>query len=611
MGAFTEAFLKAFKPRTKLTGSQWADAYRYVAPGTSPEPGEWRTSRVPYLREPLDSATDRRTETVVMMFSSQTAKSECLLNVLGFYVDQEPAPQLMLQPTLEAAECFSKERIDPTFRYSRGLCDKLEQGQDGRGTSRKSSTTIRMKHYPGGYLAMVGANSPAGLASRPIRVLLCDEIDRYTQTKEGDPLKLAIQRTTNFHNRKIVLASTPTIKGSSPIEAWYLKSDQRQYYVKCPSCGHEHVMVWANVRWDKAEDGTALPMSARVVCPKCGATVRGAHKPPPALLEGGRWKAGNPSSRIRGYHINSLYSPWVNLYALVEEFVAATKNRDRAGLMEFINLKLGEPWDEYEGEQDIWDVLIRRREYYPKAWLPDGVLVLTAGVDVQRDRLECTVYGWGEGKECWAIEHRVIYGAPDDDTTWGALDAFLSTPRQLQNGASIPVACTCVDSGDGLFTANVYRYTKARERSRIFSVKGRGGVGVPFINPPTRGNTAAATLFTLGVDAGKSLVMSRLAIDEEGPGFVHFPRAECFGEVFFHQLTAEKFERTFEKGAIKSAWIKIRERNEALDCAVYATAALEIINPNFDYLRDFYQKSPRSDSTPPKRRGTLSRGVEI
>ncbi len=359
MSVYSEAFLGAFKPRSKLTGSQWADLYRYVAPGTSPEPGEWRTSRVPYLREPMDSMTDRKTEIVVMCCSSQVGKSEALLNVLGYFVDQEPAPQLMLQPTLEAAENFSKERIDPTFRYSPGLADKLEDGKDGRGTSRKSSTTIRMKHYAGGYLALVGANSPAGLASRPIRVLLCDEIDRYSATKEGDPLKLAIQRTTNFHNRKIVMVSTPTIKGVSPIESWFLRSDQRLFYIPCPHCQKENVWKWEDVKWDKDDAGEALPMTARLVCPDCGEIVRGAYKPNPELLGKGRWKATNPESRIRGYHINSLCSPWVNLYSLVEEFVTATKNRDKNGLMEFINLKLGEAWDEHQGEQRDVDEVFR------------------------------------------------------------------------------------------------------------------------------------------------------------------------------------------------------------------------------------------------------------
>lgn len=623
MSMLTEAFLKAFKPRSKLTGSEWADIYRYIAPGTSPEPGEWRTSRVPYLREPMDSMTDRKTEIVVMCCSSQIGKSEALLNVLGYYVDQEPAPQLMLQPTLEAAENFSKERIDPTFRYSPGLKDKLEDGKDGRGTSRKSSTTIRMKHYPGGYLALVGSNSPSALASRPIRVLLCDEIDRYNPTKEGDPLKLAIQRTTNFHNRKIVMVSTPTIKGASPIYEWYLKSDQRQYFISCPHCGHEHVWKWEHVKWDKDENDNVMPLTARIVCPECGEVERGAYKPNPEVLLKGRWKVTNPESRIKGYHLNSLYSPWVNLHSLVEEFVTATRNRDKNGLMEFINLKLGEPWDEHEGEQDIWEYLHRRREYYPdNNCLPEKVLMLTAGVDVQHDRIECTVYGWGEGKECWGIEHRIIYGSPDLPDTWQQLDGFLQIPRRLPNGVQLPIWCTCVDSGDGTYTANVYRYTKARERMRVFSIKGRGGVGVPFINNPTKSNVEGATLFSLGVDAGKSLVMSRLKIDDEGAGYVHYPRQAEFGfnENFFQQLTAEVFEQKFEKGKVTSSWKKIRERNEALDCMVYATAAAEMVNPNFEYLKNLYAKGSGSGGSggaqqpqqqQQRRRGVVSRGITL
>lgn len=608
--------LNGLKPRSKLTGSEWADRYRMIPAGTSPEPGEWRTSRTPYLREPIDSATDKRTEFVVFCASSQVGKSEALLNILGYYADQEPAPQLMLQPTVEMAEAFSKERIDPMFRASPGLVGKLEEGQDGRGTSRKSSTTIRMKHYAGGYLALVGANSPAGLASRPIRVLLCDEVDRYGVTKEGDPLKLAIQRTQNFANRKIVIVSTPTIKGASKIEDWFEKSDQRHFFVPCPHCGAEHVLKWKNVHWDKDDKGNALPQTARMFCPECGCVERGAYKPDMKMLEKGRWKASNRDSKIRGYHISALYSPWVNLCDLVEEFVSANKNRDKQGLMEFINLKLGEAWEEVSPEADAWEHLHRRREYYPSDdILPDGVLLLTAGVDVQHDRLECSIYGWGVGRECWGIQHRVLYGKPDDPETWQQLDALLQTQYPLSNGVRISVSCALVDSGDGAYTQNVYQYTKARERLRVFSIKGRGGIGVPFISTPSKNNAAGATLFTLGVDSGKSLVMGRLAVEDEGAGFVHYPmQAERgFNENFFKQLTAEVFEQKFEKGVIKSSWVKIRERNEALDCAVYATAGLELVNPNFEYLEGFYRNGGHMEPHTTKRRmrGVVSRGVSI
>ena len=471
-----EALKKSTVPPSDLTGSEWADKYRVVPPGTSPEPGPWRTSRTPYLREPVDAATDRETEIVVMELSSQLGKSESLLNIIGYYADQEPSPQLMLQPTVEMAEAFSKERIEPMFQHSPGLRGKLEEGKDGRGTAKKSSTTIRMKHFPGGYLALVGANSPAGLASRPIRVLLCDEVDRYGETKEGDPLKLAIQRTQNFANRKIVLVSTPTIKDSSKIHEWFEKSDQRHFYVTCPHCGARHKLEWANVHWDKDKDDRGDPMTAKMFCPECGAQERGPYKPDPKMLESGVWIPENPGAAIRGYHCNALYSPWVNLHDLVEEWLSATHSDDKRGLMEFINLKLGEPFEQYDPEGGDWAGLMDRREPYPSDCLPEGVLCLTAGVDVQRDRIECSVYGWGIGRESWGICHRIFYGRPDDQQTWDQLDGLLSTNFRLKCGAEIPIRAAFIDSGDGMFTNEVYRYTRMRERRLIFSIKGRAGM---------------------------------------------------------------------------------------------------------------------------------------
>lgn len=614
MGVWSKFFLGSCRPRSKLTGSEWADRYRFIPAGTSAEAGEWRTSRTPYLREPMDAATDKATETVVMMFSSQTGKSEALLNIIGYYADQEPAPQLMVQPTVEMAETFSKKRVGPMFQYSKGLAGKLVEGKEGRGTSRKSSDTIRHKEYPGGSLVLVGANSPAGLASNPIRVVLLDEVDRYGMTKEGDPIKLALQRTHTFKNRKIILVSTPTVKGVSKINDWYERSDKRLFYVPCPHCGERIVLTWELVRWQKDEDGNALPLTAGMYCPECGAQFRGAYGIDPHMLDAGEWVPTNPDSNVKGYHINALYSPWADLHGLVEEFVEATHNKDKKGLMEFINLKLGQPWEEQVVGSDFWETVQRRHEYYDAPdVLPKGVLLLTAGVDVQHDRLECTVYGWGKGKEAWGIFHRVIPGAPDDARTWAQLDEVLRGPYTLSTGSQVFVACTCVDSGDGTYTADVYRYTGPREASCVFSVKGVGGTGRPFIVPPTRGNALRAPLYALGVDAGKSLVMGALAIEEEGPGFVHFSRRseDGFNEAFFKQLTAEVLERKFERGRATLRWKKIRERNEALDCAVYARAALEIVNPDFEALAEYYEKGPQAAQQTTRRRRPTSRGVTL
>ncbi len=614
MGIWSSAFKKFCRPLSRLTGSEWADKYRVVPPGTSPEPGPWRTSRTPYLKEPMDAATDRETEKVVMEFSSQLGKSECLLGIIGYYADQEPAPQLMLQPTVEMAEAFSKERIEPMFQHSPGLRGKLEDGKDGRGTAKKSSTTIRMKHYPGGYLALVGANSPAGLASRPIRVLLCDEVDRYGETKEGDPLELAIQRTQNFANRKIVIVSTPTLRQTSKVDKWFRDSDRRYFYVKCPHCGFEHKLDWQNVRWENGPDGKPDPMTAAMYCPQCGQKERGPYKPDPNMLASGRWIPDNPSSKIRGYHCNALYSPWVNLHDLVEQWLKANHSDSKQGLMEFINLKLGEPFEEYDPEGGDWGSHYDRRERYPKDHLPEGVLVLTAGVDVQRDRLECTIFGWGIGRESWGICHRVFHGRPDDKKTWAQLDELLTKRFKLKSGREIGIRVTFIDSGDGMFTNEVYRYTKSRQRHLVFSVKGRSGLDLPIVGRPTKVGTVQATLFVLGVDSCKHRVMDHLDKEEPGPGYVHFDidPESGFNENYFKQLTAEIWSLTTRGGREKWEWVQIRKRNEALDCCVYATAAEALINPNYELLQDVMSRGPQEITRKPTRRtGMLSRGVSI
>lgn len=610
-------FLKVCRPVSRLTGSEWADSRRFISLGTTAEPGQWRTYRTPYLQEPMDAATDKQTEKIVLMFASQVGKSEMLLNVLGYYADQEPSPQLMLQPTVEMAQAFSKERIAPMFRDSPGLAGKLVEGKDGRGAEKKSSATILMKHYPGGYLALVGANSPAGLASRPIRILLADEVDRYPESagKEGDPLKLAVQRTQNFGNRKLLMVSTPTLVGISKIHNEFLGGDQREFVVKCPDCGEFNELKWENVHWDKDDKGNLIESSVGLYCPACGSKIRGPRKINPDILQSGHWEVRNPLGRYRSYHINSLNSPWVNLVDLVKDWIDINKRKDKSGLMEFINLKLGEPWEQYEADADKWEYLLRRREYYPETGvLPDGILLLTAGVDVQHDRLECTVYGWGRGRECWGIRHYVIPGCPDTPEPWRQLDGILTMQYPLSCGVRITVASTFVDSGDGTYSKEVYEYTKARERFRVFSIKGRGGAGVPFIGVPSKQNIVGATLFTLGVDSGKTAVMNRLDIAEEGPGFVHYPmQAEAgFNESFFKQLTAEVFEQRHEKGKIKIGWRKIRERNEALDCAVYASAAMELLTPNFEQIEAAFLGSfQQVAQAPRRRRGVISKGVTL
>lgn len=609
---WAQSFAAGLKPRSLLSGSEWADKYRYVAPGTSPQPGPWQTSRVPYLKEPMDLATDRTTEEIVLMFSSQVGKSELLLNIIGYYADQEPSPQLLVMPTVEAVEAFSRERIDPTFRHSEGLKGKLEKPKEsGRTNSRKSTDTIRMKHFPGGYIAMVGANSPSGLSARPIRIVLGDEVDRMPMdTGEGSPIRLARQRTTNFHNKKLLWVSTPTKEGESNIEIMWEASDKRFFTIPCPHCGVYERWEWSQVRWDKDERDNVLYDTIRHECPSCGEAIRRGGRPNSELLKLGVWESTNPGSgRIAGFHLSSLYSPWVSLESLVQEFTDAYKSRNREGLQEFKNLKLGELWrEEHTTISD--EALHRRREYYD-ADVPDEVLVLTAGVDVQQDYIVAEVVGWGKSKESWGIEYTVIPGDPTQRQVWEQLDEFLLKTRTLPCGMAMQVACTCVDSG--FWASHVYRYTKPREWRRVYTIKGASNIEAPLISKPTRTNRAKALLFSIGVSEGKMAVYQRLRIEDEGPGYCHFPRKseKGYDQEYFRGLLSEKYVRVVRNGKLMRSWEKIYERNEPLDCRNYATAAMEILSPDFERLAKIEQRgNAYIQSRPPRRRGVASRGIQ-
>lgn len=585
-----------------------------IPPGTSSEPGRWITDRVPFMADPMSAVSDPSVETIILQCSSQIGKSELILNTLCYYIDQRPTSILFVQPTIEAAESFSKERIEPSLMACPRLKAKFDTGKDGRGSSRKSSETIRLKKFPGGFLALVGANSPAGLASRPIQVLLCDEVDRFQNTKEGDPLKLAIQRTANFFNRKILLVSTPTTKQNSHIFEFFEKSDQNEYFVPCPKCGEAFVWQWHLVEWDKDASQVAQPSTARIVCPFCSAVVRGAGKPDLAIISSGEWRPNNSKAdkKIKGYHLSALYSPWVDLSDLVAQYVEA--KRTKKGIQEFYNLKLGQVFlSEYYSTE--WKDIQQRSEFYGKN-LPARILLLTAGVDVQRNRLEVVVLGWGAGCECWAVQYVKFMGDPKQPDVWEALDVFLQQEWTTEDGRSVGIRCTCVDSGDGTTTQEVYYFTAQREARFIFAIKGRGENGLDFIQKPTRSNRFNALLFGLGVNAGKSLLHTRLATGEVGPGFVHFPleKEYGFGESYFRGLYAERVATKKVGGRTVTYWQQIRERNEGLDCTVYAMAALEIFNPPLDELEAMRTGAALKGSDVSynqSRRKVYSRGVEI
>lgn len=558
----TKAF-QSLRPPPDLRISQWADEFRRLSPESSAEPGSWDTARAEYQRGIMDAFNDPTVREVVVMSSAQIGKTEMVNNLVGFHVAQDPSPILVVQPTLDMAQTWSKDRLAPMLRDTPALQNLVKDPR-----SRDSGNTTLHKVFPGGHITACGANSPSSLASRPIRVVLCDEVDRYPVSAgtEGDPVSLAKKRAATFWNRKILLVSTPTNKGASRIEMSYEESDQRKYYVPCQHCGHKQIMAWSNVKWDEDK-----PETARYICDDCGAEW----DEPQRLrsIKQGEWIASAEFNGIAGFHISALYSPWTTLADGVREFLEAKKQP--ATLKVWVNTYLGETWEEQGDQVDGYD-LEQRAEDWGDAVPADG-LILTAGVDVQDDRLEAEIVAWGKDEESWSIAYKTIHGDPSGPIVWRDLDEFLYQVFEHEFGEDMHVRATCIDSG-GHHTQSVYKYVSTREGRRIFAIKGVGGEGKPMVGKPSKNNIGKIKLFPVGVDTIKYELFSRFKITEPGPGYCHFPEGR--DPEYYKQLTAEKIATKYHKGFARREFVKIRTRNEALDVRVYAKAALALLNVN-------------------------------
>jgi phage terminase large subunit GpA-like protein len=563
-----DSFSRALKPPPKLTVSEWADMYRQLSSESSAEAGRWSTSRAEYQRGMMDAVSDPMIETVVLMTAAQVGKTELINNVVGFHIHQDPAPMLVVQPTLEMAQTWSKDRLAPAIRDTAVLAERIADPR-----ARDSGNTTLHKVFPGGHVTACGANSPSSLASRPCRVILCDEVDRYpiSAGSEGDPVGLAKRRSATFWNRKIILVSTPTDKGASRIEQAFAESDQRRYFVKCVDCGEHQTLKWSNVRWEHDRPATAC-----YVCEHCGSLWDDAQRF--RAIRYGEWRAtAAGDGKTAGFHLSALYSPWTPLEDSVRDFLAS--KRDPMRLKTWVNTFLGETWEEQGEQLDEYDLLNRREDWGDE--LPEDVLLLTAGVDVQDDRIEYEVIGWGRGEESWSIEYGTLYGDPSTTELWARLDGVLQKTRSHPISGEMVVRASCVDSG-GHYTQQVYNYCRLRAGKRVFAVKGIGGEGKPIVGRPTKNNIGKINLFPIGVDTAKELVYSRLKMTEEGEGYCHFPLDR--GEEYFRMLTAERKVTRYFKGRPRQEWMKIRNRNEALDCRVYGLAALGILNLNLEAL---------------------------
>lgn len=591
-------------PPPVLTVSQWADEYRRLSPEASAEPGRWNTDRAPYQRAIMDAVNDARCEDIIIMSSAQVGKTELILNIIGYYIDYDPSPILVLQPTLEMAQTFSKDRLAPMLRDTPALKGKVKDAR-----SRDSGNTILHKTFPGGHITMVGANSAAGLASRPIKVVLMDEVDRYPASAgtEGDPIKLAEKRTTTFWNRKKIKVSTPTIKGRSPIEKEFLTSSMEEWNVPCPCCGKYQPYEWGRIHFS----------DVTMECKFCLEHISERDwKSNP-----GKWVAAKENNKKRGFHLNELASPWKHWEEIIEDFKEADRDRkqgDIEKLKTFINTALGEPWEE-RGEAADDNVLLSRRERY-NADLPDGVLLVTAGVDVQDDRFEVEITGWGKGYESWGILYKKIKCNLEQEEAWDKLEQFLDTELYFENGNSLLIAATCIDTG-GHFTSEAYKFLKKMERKqkKIFGIKGMGGEGIPLINKISTNNVEKVRIFLLGVDSGKEILMTRLKTVDEGPGYCHFPinADRGYDETYIKGLTSEQRVVSVKDNRATLKWVKKSgTRNEPLDLRNYSTAAAEILRPDWDVLEkkirqgiNYMKKRPPKERQ--KRKGVVNSGIQV
>lgn len=590
LNAVFQRSLSLLKPPEDLTLSDWSDKYRRLSLESNATGGAWRTSRTPYLREVMDAFTDVSIRHITLVAASQVGKSEFLNNAIAYVIAEDPGSILFIQPTTIDAREYSKLRIAPMIRDTPVLRRLVSEAK-----SRDSNNTILQKSYPGGILTLCGSTEAHALASKPIRYIFGDERDRWATSagNEGDPWLLAKARQTTFFNAKSADVSTPTIKGASAIEKAYNQGTQERWCSKCPHCGEYHNVVFADIRYDAEEiavkDGKTFNVKeVWYNCPGCGAISSEREiKSAPA-----KWIAANPDALRTGHRsfwLNAFVSPWKSWESIIHEYLAAIG--DTRKLQVVYNTIFGELWEDRGGLEDE-DSFLQRREEYP-AELPEGVLVLTCGVDTQDDRLEYEVAGYGKHGERWGILHGVIMGRPDDEATWTALDDVVDHIYRFENGKGLRVSMTFVDEG-GHFTQEVRSQCRKRIGKRMFAIKGQGGQGIPYTSPPKKqkiviGGRYIGTCwqYQLGVDAGKQMIMDNLRVQTHGSRYYHFPSNEGRGydKRYFMGLLSEHL--VYDAGR-RNPWhweiIKGHERNEPLDICNYANAAVKSISPDFDAI---------------------------
>lgn len=610
-----DEFADELLPPERLTLSEWSDRYREIPAEGAAEPGRWRTSRFPFLKRIMDllSPSDS-TQRITVIKGSQLGFTECAINFILYTIDHSPAPMLYVQPTLDTVKRFGKQRLEPSIR----LCDQANS-KLAPVKSRDSSNTASIKSFPAGVLIMGGANSAAGLRSMPIQNLLIDERDSYPEDLEGegDPAELAIRRTSNFPRRKIFDFSTPKIRETSRIEPAFEAGSMERYHVPCPECKHKQVLYWPSFEWDGDDHN-----SIRYICVKCKARIYEHSKT--WMLEHGKWIAEDPDNEHKSLQISGLYSPlgFFSWAEAAEMFIRWSRTFDKTILKVFVNTVLGETWR--ETGRSIESAWVRKRKEPYASEVPSGALMLTAGADIQEDRIEVEVVGWGAFEESWSIDYAVFMGDTEVSQVWGDLDAYLKRTWRHASGADVPIVCSAIDSGHRAKV--VYKFCRPREFRRIYPVKGFDGFGKGHIRKPKHRNDDGVWLFNVFVDEVKSKIYSQLQIGDPGPGYCHFPlyeepkernpmrdgpRFAKYDEDYFRGLVSETLESRRRNGRKVLRWMLPKgRRNEPLDCRAYAYAAFCIANVDINRIAEAGLPIVPKPRRMVRRRGrVLSKGI--
>ena len=592
------AFAEALSVPPPLDMDEWSDEFRVIPDGESSEPGLWRTSRFPYHREIMKCLSrSSRCKYIDVRKGSQLGFTELAINWMLYTADYDPAPMLYVQNTEVDVNDFSSQKLMPSIRACKQVAAKFAHSK-----SEGSASKTLLKTFPGGFIALGGANAAHTLRSRSIGRLGLDEIDSYKLdvNNEGDPILLAERRTTNFPDAKIYRLSTPTILETSRITQLCDLGDQRHYYVPCPHCnasadreGTYFTIEWKNIKWDNNN-----PNTVRLVCPHCAADIQEHHKT--WMLAHGKWIAHNPSRPDQqpgdvdvehaSFIISALYSPlgffsWKQAVAMWLQY---TQSKDKTILKVFINTVLGEGYSE-TGKNISHEALLSRCEYYSadnSFQVPKGVRIITAGVDIQDNRIEYEILGHGRNNETWSIEYNVLYGDPEQSQVWRELDVCLQKQYRHESGQLMNIACTAIDTGH--CSKQVYSFCKTREFRKVFAIKGRQGWGNGYLRRPTKPHKDYGVyLFILWVDELKSNIYSQLSVPSPGPQFCHFPKLPVYDAHYFQMLTAETLKSKKEKGQTVIYWdCPEGKRNEALDCRGYAIGALHILGVDVNKLAD-------------------------